>query len=69
MKNKELQTWKSKTFMETQKELGDAYANFNRLKLDTSIGKSKNVRELRKIRKTIAQLNTIIKSRSGEAKI
>lgn len=69
MKNKELQTWKSKTLTETQKELGDAYANFNRLKLDTSIGKSKNVRELRKIRKTIAQLNTIIKSRSSEAKI
>ncbi|MEK7543185.1 MAG: 50S ribosomal protein L29 [Patescibacteria group bacterium] len=69
MKNKELQTWRSKTLVEMQKELGDTYANFNKLKLDISIGKSKNVRELRRVRKTIAQLNTIAKSRSSKVKI
>lgn len=51
--------WKDKTPAEIRKELGDAYATLNKLKFDIALGKAKNVRGARKVRKTIAQLRTI----------
>lgn len=51
--------WKGKTAAEARKELGDLYATLNKLKFDIALGKAKNVREARKIRKSIAQLRTV----------
>ena len=61
MKTKELQQ-KSKS--ELQKILSDNREKLRQLRFDLSAGKVKNVREVRKIKKDIARILTILKQGS-----
>ena len=58
MKTRELQQ-KSKS--ELQKTLSDNREKLRQLRFDLSAGKIKNVREIRKIKKDIARILTILK--------
>ena len=69
MKQKEFQTWKEKSPAEIQQALGDAYAAYDALKIDIMLEKTKNVREVQGVKKTIAQLHTILKSRTAKKTI
>jgi len=59
MKKKELQSFKKKPLVEVDKELQTHRERLNNLKFDLSLGKVKNIREIRKIKKGIAQLLTL----------
>jgi len=61
MKKKDLQEWRKKKKEEVQKELGEERKRLAMLREDLSMGKVKNIREARSLRKSIAQLETIIK--------
>ena len=59
MKKKELQNFKNKPVVEINKELSMYREQLSNLKLDLSLGKVKNIQEIRKIKKSIAQLLTL----------
>jgi large subunit ribosomal protein L29 len=61
MKIKELQQ-KSKS--ELQKFLADSREKLRQLRFDLSAGKVKNVREVRKIKKDIAKVLTLLKQKT-----
>lgn len=59
MKHKELEQYKAKPAVELQKAILENRDKLWNLKNDLAAGKVKNVKEILKIKKTIAQLMTI----------
>lgn len=59
MKRKEFQTFKNKPIAEIDKALHDLEERLVNLKMDLALGKVKNIREIKDIKKSIAQLLTI----------
>ncbi len=60
MKRKELQEHKTKPLAELKKELAELHEKMISLRLDVSTGKVKNLKEFRNVKKSIAQLETIV---------
>ncbi|MDI6603389.1 MAG: 50S ribosomal protein L29 [Patescibacteria group bacterium] len=58
-----LQELHQKTKTELQKLLQDNRANLRQLRFDLAAGKIKNVREIRKIKKDIARILTLLKEK------
>ncbi|KKU15323.1 50S ribosomal protein L29 [Candidatus Wolfebacteria bacterium RIFCSPLOWO2_01_FULL_45_19] len=61
MKRKEYEELKAKPVVELQKELRVARERLRALKFDLAAGKTKNVRELRSLKKDIARILTILR--------
>jgi ribosomal protein L29 len=61
MKIKEFKNFKDKPLPELRKELQAREEKLSRLRFDLSAGKVKNIREIRHIKKDIAQIMTLIK--------
>jgi ribosomal protein L29 len=61
MKKKELAEYKNKSIDELEKELANFRARLSALKWDLVQGKVKNIREIRQIKKTVAQILTLIR--------
>ena len=61
MKKKELRELRKKKAEELRKEVGELRKRLALLKIDLVMGKVKNIREARLIKKSIAQMETIIK--------
>lgn len=61
MKKKELQEYKNKPFTELKKDFVSYREQLVKLKFDLAAGKVKNIREIKNIKKSIAQILTIIK--------
>mgnify|MGYP001559257999 CR=1 FL=1 len=59
MKKKELEIFKNKPVVEIDKELRIYEERLGNLKMDLVLGKVKNIREVRHLKKNIAQLLTI----------
>lgn len=59
---------RQKSISELNKDLEDSQRNLQSLKFDLSGGKLKNVRQIRKVKKDIARIKTIIKEKSNEQK-
>ena len=59
---------RKKTKMEIQKILQDDREKLRQLRFDLASGKVKNVREIRKIKKDIARILTVIKSKAQDLK-
>ncbi len=59
MKKKELEKFKNKTLAELDKEISDYRERLANLKVDLSLGKVKNIKEVQAVKKSIAQLLTI----------
>jgi ribosomal protein L29 len=59
MKKKDLQNHKTKPSIELEKELNGQRTRLNALKFDLAAGKVKNIREIRHIKKNIAQILTL----------
>ncbi|MFH1161866.1 MAG: 50S ribosomal protein L29 [Candidatus Jorgensenbacteria bacterium] len=66
MKKKELHTYREKPMPEIEKEIREARARLEALKFDLVRGKVKNIREVRAVKKTIAQLLTLREARVRE---
>lgn len=64
MKKNELKTARGKATTELEKELGELLARKNDLKFDLAAGKVKNIREIHKVKKDIAQRMTLLHERS-----
>jgi ribosomal protein L29 len=64
MKKRELNIHREKPISEIEKEVREARARLEGLKFDLAGGKVKNIREVRAVRKTIAQLLTLRRARS-----
>lgn len=60
MKKNELADLKGKTFEELTRFLLDAKEELSKIKIDMSLGKNKNVSQLRNKRKDIARIMTIL---------
>lgn len=60
MKKKELQEYKNKPTVELQKELTRYRERLANLKFDLAAGKVKNIREIRAVKKAIAQILSLI---------
>ncbi len=67
MKKKDLQLHREKPIAEVEKELHDARARLEALRFDLAAGKVKNIREIRSVKKTIAQLLTLRRARGVAA--
>ncbi|MGC9610989.1 MAG: 50S ribosomal protein L29 [Minisyncoccia bacterium] len=61
MKKKDLENHKTKPVTELEKELKSQHEKLNGLRFDLAAGKVKDIREIRNIRKSIAQLLTLKK--------
>lgn len=61
MKRKEFQDSKNKTIADLEKDLAYYREKLSGLKWDLAQGKVKNIREIRRLKKTIAQILTLIK--------
>ncbi|MDP3725272.1 MAG: 50S ribosomal protein L29 [Nanoarchaeota archaeon] len=59
MKIKELQEWRKKKMEEIRKETEGLRERLVGLRIDLAVGKVKNIREARLVKKSIAQLETI----------
>jgi len=66
MKKKELRIYREKPMPEIEKEIREARARLEALKFDLVRGKVKNIREVRAVKKTIAQLLTLRETRVRE---
>ncbi|MDP2704699.1 MAG: 50S ribosomal protein L29 [bacterium] len=64
MKKKQLQEYKTKTSGEIEKEINDGRKKLANLQVDLAMGKVKNIQEIRGTKKAIAQLLTILNSKS-----
>ena len=64
-KNKELKEYKNKPTEELRKDLGGHSERLAKLKFDLAAGKVKNIREIRQIKKTIAQIMTAIREKNN----
>jgi len=60
---KKVDELRQKTKEELQKFLSEQKEKLHSLRFDIALKKSKNVREIRKIRKSIAQILTILKQK------
>ena len=63
MKQKEWQEHKNKAAVELEKEMHGLRERLNQLRFDLAAGKVKNIREIRHIKKGIAQILTILKEK------
>jgi len=63
MKKKEFQEYKNKSKAEILKDLANYREKLANLKFDLAAGKVKNIREIRLVKKTIAQLLTLLKNK------
>lgn len=61
MANKELEQLRKKTKKELQKILQDNREKLRQLRFDLAAGKVKNVREIRRIKREIAQILTVLR--------
>ncbi len=61
MKLKEFKNFKTKPLPELEKELKAREEKISQLRFDLAAGKVKNIREIRHLRKDIAQILTLIK--------
>lgn len=59
MKRKEFQSNKEKPVAELEKEIREYRARLEMLRFDLAAGKVKNIKEIKAIRKSIAQLLTL----------
>lgn len=64
MKTKELKEYKNKPEAELLKDIRVKREALTTLKFDLTLGKVKNIKEIRGIKKSIAQIATILKERS-----
>ncbi len=62
MKKKELQSYTARSKGEMQKELLEEREKLAKLRFDLAAGKVKNIREIRHLKKNIAQLLTLLKN-------
>jgi len=60
MKKQDIQQLKSKSKAEMQKELSESQTKLRDLKFDLAAGKVKNVSEIKKLKKVVARLSTLI---------
>jgi len=65
MKKKNFQEIKNKPVAELQKEVVGYRERFRVLKFDLAAGKVKNIREIKEVKKTIAQILTIINNKES----
>jgi len=63
MKKKEFQEYKNKSRDEILKDLNNYRERLANLKFDLAAGKVKNIREIRLVKKTIAQLLTLLRNK------
>jgi len=63
MKKKNLQELKNKIASELQKDLAGNREKLRVLKFDLAAGKVKNIKEIQAVKKTIAQILTILKTK------
>jgi large subunit ribosomal protein L29 len=68
MKKKELQNFKTKPELELKKSLNDQREKLENLSFDLAAGKVKNIREIRHLKKDIAQILTLLSEISSRAK-
>ena len=61
MKKKELQTLKNKSKAELEKDVRELYGAVEKLKFDLVLGKVKNIKEIRKAKKNIARIATVLR--------
>jgi len=61
MKKRELQNFKTKPEAELKKDLGLQREKLENLSFDLAAGKVKNIREIRHLKKDIAQILTLLK--------
>ncbi len=66
MKKKEFQEWKKKKGEEMKKEIAEQKKRLALLRIDLAVGKVKNIREIRVIKKSIARLKTILKESNNQ---
>ncbi len=60
MKKQELKKYREKPISELQKELAFLREKLLKLKFDLAAGKVKNIQEIRNVKKSIAQILTLI---------
>lgn len=65
MKKKDLHAYREKPIPEIEKEIRESRARLEALTFDLAVGKVKNIREVRAVKKTIAQLLTLRQARGG----
>lgn len=65
MKKKEFQEYKNKTVPELRRSLNAFVVELGQLRFDLAGGKVKNIREIRKIKKDVARLLTIIRQKEN----
>jgi len=63
MKKNNLQELKNKVAAELQKDLAGNRERLRALKFDLAAGKVKNIKEIKTVKKTIAQILTILKTK------
>jgi len=63
MKKKNLQELRNKVADELQKDLAGNRERLRALKFDLAAGKVKNIKEIQAVKKTIAQILTILKTK------
>jgi large subunit ribosomal protein L29 len=68
MRKKELEKLKNKTMVEINKELRDLKERLWGLRMDLSLGKVKNISEIKELKKSIAQILTIKNLKKEESK-
>lgn len=68
MKKLELKNLREKPILELKKILKGYKEKLSNLKFDLTLGKVKNVAEIRKLKKSIAQISTIISLKEKENK-
>ena len=66
MKKKVLQEHRNKSSIELKKELAINEERLNNLRFDLAAGKVKNIREIRHLKKNIAQILTLLKSHDNK---
>lgn len=64
----DIKTLRSKSVQGLKKELADATEHLKQLQFSLSSNQLKNVREVRKTRKFIAQIKTLLAQKATEAK-
>jgi len=67
MKKKELKDFKAKPEAELRKNLNDQREKLENLSFDLAAGKVKNIREIRHLKKDIAQILTLLKAGKKQA--
>lgn len=63
MERKELENFKTKPLPEVDKEIRHYEERLMNLKMDLALGKVKNIREIRQLKKNVAQLLTVKRGR------